>query len=507
MARFKTKGVITIEELMKMVVDSTGNPKEDQNLAVFYFFLEHEEKMEERKISVQRMEAFLNSRRKERKLVEARKLFSADNFEALQQRDRKLERKRVELEKYLRSIRTLDNAYEYSLTIHDAIDKIAPKLDASKEMESIERTKWLSRMWFCLFRDQWYLWADFDCFGSIDFQSIGYRDNECIVPNSMIEMSKFFEAKVFDADISLEQLQAFVSKLPDDVQAEVYSFAELDGKNVPYNIQVSFIRALKRKIFPTLFKLPLYYFIGKNGMAAFRPEMLVDAIRIYTNRSLMNQPKAFEQIQTSTDRKKDLKRFVYLLGYYQIGNTKKPIYVSGQMELEMYIEVYRWLQRHENFKFGLEKKTLSEYGIENLSLEFVTVDNQIQNWVMDMQFANSVDDVNMEVARQIFNNKELKVALNAYSCKMATAEEVFEKTGIKDRNQGIACFNSRANFGKNMENEMWQSLRRIKTFGMEKALPHDKAYFALFCYCMNNEERKAQLSKPQLRIYEKLIAA
>lgn len=502
----KTEFNLDVEELKARTIDwGDCSEKEALDWALVYLYLAPGDY--KTMISVSRIKQFMETTvqsKNQRMYQKIRELFTIKNASKLLN-DPKFQRNINAIENFLKSLRTIENAYEYSEGVHNAIDAMAPKLDAPAEMDNVTRAKWL-RIWVVVIQDQNCIWSDLNRNGIPEKQKIIDSNSQYIYPETLINLEETYFRQLNDGDFVLKLLQAFISLYPEQIQQRLYRFGELDGINKPDDLKVGTIRqGIKKDLFPNRWVTYSDFFFIKSALSEMVPAFLKLAVDIWNKDSLEEFPIFNRMLINPYTLKEEI------FCSHKVGNIPnsengktRDVYIACQRELEMFVKVYQWLEEHEDFKFGHEKKTLAEYGLTGLVDE--PIESCILAWVKEMGLVNSVRDVNMEVARKIVENQKLEKDLQEFYHGNLSAEEFFQKTGIKDRNQAISCFNHRVEMNPEEQNNMWQSLKRIKMFGENNALPHDRAYLAVFRYFMNHEEKKKLLSQQYVHIYARLAA-
>lgn len=270
------------------------------------------------------------------------------------------------IDAFLNNFRTLENAFIYCEQFKQAAIKMATKLEAPSSMPVIERVKWL-RIWVILIMNQAYYWGEFDENGELVSPNVMKVFEECtIYPESMIIFQNRYFCNLEDGDIQFELIKAFIEKYPQKVQEEVMKFAEI-GYNTPYFLKLDNIRMnVKALLFKHSWLLTSFYAFTKSGIKLMDPMIFNELDKACERGGLESMPVTYiSHIDTCNRFKKSkLKTYVYMEMEHNESVMQKG--VTCQMEIDMYIEVYRWLQRHPTFRFGEDNMTLKEYEIENL---------------------------------------------------------------------------------------------------------------------------------------------
>ena len=358
--------------------------------------------------------------------------------------DKKKEKLSNFVESFLNRFRTVENCYRYSKGFKETADRISQKLDAPDEIGTIEKVKWI-RLWFFIIRDQNLFWNDIKPNRMINVTESDLFDREgYLTPDILIQLEKEFFSVIPDKAIILDMLKAFVNLYPKETQKDLIRFAELD-RNEPDCLNPGHIRReLKKKIFPVMWISGTGYFLTKPGIEVSRKEFITLTIDAF--KKGFKNLHTFEKEGTDTFSHFAKRKFkCYELGEVVVNGEQKIFAVTSENELKMYIEVYKWISAHPNFKFGADdnKKTLSEYGLDGFG-----------------------DEQSIETSEWF-----KKITQN-----IRTPE------GAKD---------------------MTVALKRIKTFGESSASNNDIMYLKYFKYMMKKDSRR--LPKNVVNLYGKIF--
>lgn len=381
------------------------------------------------------------------------------------------------IQNYMDAIRSVENAMSYSVSFEEAANKMAPKLDAPEEMSVVERLKWI-RLWFIVIRNQELFYNEIDGNGKIRGIDVT-RDvnNMYIFPESMILLNESFLSKLDDGEIIYQMIKEFIDSYPTDVQRAVYRFAELDGVNRPDSCRLGRIREdVKKKLFPNSWRSSTSFFMCKTGIKYMIPKHLEMAVFAYKNGGILNMPSFKVEIADVFNSYKKRKVTVYKYGETQVNGSNIELGVSGEQELMLYVNLYKWLMEHPDFKFGKEDKTLEEYGLADLLLNEKEL---VSAWILEQGFANSEEAINWEFAKIILAPQEnISMFKDWYEGKLTSAE-ICEKIGFNSEKLARMCLslNGLILLDKNTLN---QALKRVKMFGFDNSLKSDKIYVRLY---------------------------
>ncbi len=308
------------------------------------------------------------------------------------------------IQNYMDGIRSVENAMSYSISFAEAATAMAPKLDAPEEMSVVERVKWI-RLWFIVIRNQEFFYNEIDGNGQIRGINITREvNNMYIFPESMILLNESFLSKLDDGEIIYDMIKEFIDSYPTDVQRAIYRFAELDGVNRPDSCRLGRIREdVKKKLFSNSWRSSTSFFMCKTGIKYMIPKHLEMAVLAYKNGGIANMPVFKNEIRDVFNDYKKRNVTVYKYGETKVNGKDIELGVSGEQELMLYVNLYKWLVEHLDFKFGKEDKTLEEYGLADLLLNEKEL---VSAWILEQGFASSEEDINWELAKIILAPKE-----------------------------------------------------------------------------------------------------
>ena len=381
------------------------------------------------------------------------------------------------IQNYMDGIRSVENAMSYSISFAEAATKMAAKIDAPEEMSVVERIKWI-RLWFIVIRNQEFFYNEIDGNGRNRGINVTREVNDMyIFPESMILLNETFLSKLDDGEILYDMIKAFVDSYPKDVQRAVYRFAELDGVNRPDSCKLGRIREdVKKKLFPNSWRSSTSFFMCKTGIKYMIPKHLEMALLAYKNGGISNMPVIKVEIPDVFNGYKKRKVTVYKYGETKVNGTTIELGVTGEQELMLYVNLYKWLVEHPDFKFGKEDKTLEEYGLSELLLDEKDI---IATWILEQGFASSEEDINWNLAKTILNPKEnLSIFKDWYDGKIS-AETVYEKIGFNSEKLARMCLSLNGLILLD-KSTLSQALKRVKMFGLEHSLKSDKIYVRLY---------------------------
>lgn len=391
------------------------------------------------------------------------------------------EKKRLKIndliQNYMDSIRSVENAMSYSVSFEEAANKMASKIDAPEELSVIERVKWI-RLWFIAIRNQEFFYNEIDVNGQIRGINVTREvNNMYIFPESMILLNESFLSKLNDGEIIYDMIKAFIDSYPKDVQKAVYRFAELDGVNRPDSCRLGRIREdVKKRLFPNSWRSSTSFFMCKTGIKYMIPKHLEMAVLAYKNGGISNMPVVKVEVPDVFNAYKKRKVTVYKYGETQVNGSTIELGVTGEQELMLYVNLYKWLMEHPEFKFGKENKTLEEYGLSELMLDEKEI---ISTWILEQGFATSDDDINWDFAKIILNPKEnLSIFKDWYDGKISS-DTVCEKIGFNSEKLARMCLSLNGLIFLD-RSTLSQALKRVKMFGLEHSLKSDKIYVRLY---------------------------
>lgn len=402
-------------------------------------------------------------------------------FYGLSEEDNYNEKKRSKIndliQNYMDGIRSVENAMSYSISFAEAATAMAPKLDAPEEMSVVERVKWI-RLWFIVIRNQELFYNEIDGNGKVRGIDVTREvNNMYIFPESMILLNESFLSKLNDGEILYDMIKSFVDSYPKDVQRAVYRFAELDGVNRPDSCRLGRIREdVKKKLFPNSWRSSTSFFMCNTGIKYMIPKHLKMAVLAYKNGGIANMPVLKVEIPDVFNGYKKRKVTVYKYGETQVNGSTIELGVTCEQELMLYVNLYKWLTEHPDFKFGKEDKTLEEYGLADLLLNEKEL---VSAWILEQGFANSEEDINWEFAKIILAPKEnISMFKDWYEGKLSSAE-ICEKIGLNSEKLARMSLSLNGLFLLD-KNTLNQALKRVKMFGFDNSLKSDKIYVRLY---------------------------
>lgn len=444
-------------------------------------------------ISVKRVQDFLEQILRKaapgayQKIITYYKVIEGDDFPKA-----KIKKIKKQIEDCFESSRSLKNAMMYSASFEKAANEMASKLDAPKEMSVLERVKWL-RIWIVLLKDSDLFWADLNEKGLIVGPQISNRVNSLyFFPEVLIHLNNIYFSHLDDEEIILENIQNFLAAYPEEIQKEVLRFAELDY-DTPYNLQLGRIRVnLKQQLFPNSCRSELSYFMTKTGIQHFTHEHLRLAVTAYRNGGLPTMPEMTSQIVDvfANFKKKNVNFYKY--GEITLKGKTIELGVSSAQELEMYVILYRWLLARPDFKFGIQNKTLAEYGMDNLLADPKLA---VSAWILDSGYATDESDINWDLAEIILKPNENEALFSDYFKGQISAQEVFNTIGFNTEKlarmccsfKGLICFD-KADFDR--------VFRRVHMFGISKSSVSDCIYVELYKFLLKTNIPCGEKRKP-----------
>lgn len=485
-----------LEKLVKRAVEREGvSDYEVEQLVLIYKDLAPEDT--ESPISIKMLNEFFENVVKPASPTGYAKLRKFYNFREYTCSEFKMRKFEIWRENFFKQFRTVEYCYQYSKGFKDMADRISKKLKAPESMGTVERCKWL-RIWSVVLKDQGYHWKDV-VNGRIDInQSRWFNKNFYFTPEVMISMEKDCFENVPDGALLLEMIQNLIALYPEDLQKEIRKFGELD-ENVPDLdcLKAEEIRnKLKKKMFPVLWVSGLGYYCTEQGIKTAKPEFLESAVKVYKDGNL-DGLETFEQEAINPYNNFLREKFkCYELYTESIDEEyQRVLAIISWDELKMYIEVYKWLSYHSDFKFGPDNKTLSEYGIDDMLLELNS------KWFLEMKLVCSEDDINWMLFEKIINGNEEYMA--KYLKGELTAEDLFNAIGFSSVKQAKLCCNKETKLILKEEEKMAAALKRVKMFGTAQSIKSDLIYLEIFKYMLS--EKPENLPKNMVNLYDKVF--
>lgn len=400
--------------------------------------------------------------------------------------EKKAKRLRNDVYAILESYRTIENAYRYSYGFKDVADKMAKKLDAPADMSVVERVKWI-RVWMVILCDQMLFWGDLDNNRKIKSKETTARFNEkYIYPESMLVIWFGYMETMPDGYIMYDMMRKLIGVFPERAQEAVMRYGEFT-ENKHDSTKVEYIRNfIKKQLFPKPWLAQSSHFCTKMGVEQFIPERLAGAVMAWKNGGIKTMP-TFELPYFDVYnvlKKRTLTCYKYGTG--QLKGKEVNAGVSCDEELRMYVELYQWYIDHPDFKFGPEEKTLEEYGIADLLVEKVDIRTCVAAWILDMGMVVEKEDINWEMAEKLLAFDEKEKLFREFYDGTRYEGSIYETYQFTSLEQASACFSLNRKISDEELRKMGSALKRIKMFGIERALPGDEIYLALFRYLVKN---------------------
>jgi hypothetical protein len=320
------------------------------------------------------------------------------------------------------------------------------------------------------------------------------------MPESLIRLSKDYFENMEDGTVILEQMQALINLYPEKVQANLWRFSELKENSRDFTVLARIRENVKKPMFPIQWSTPSEFFMTTSGIKNIVPQILMQAIEAYNNGGISSLKSVERRLHNPYDNLKLKKSNGYIMGVYDNGTTSRQTCVTCETELSMYVEAYRWLSNHPDFEFGEERKTLSEYGLcDRLKEDLPDFKDCVSAWILDMEFANSEEDINWEMVHRLFKEEKHAEMMQQYFAGKVDASEIFDCIGFKSNTQAIACFSKKAKLATSESKNLGPALKRVKMFGVSNALASDVIYVALFKHLV--EFKPEVLSNQLIRLY------
>ncbi len=386
--------------------------------------------------------------------------------------DKYVKKLSIFVENIWNTYRTVEYCYMYSKGFHEFVDQYAVKVDADG-LSNIEKIKWL-RLWLFIIKDQGFFWTDIKSDGKIYIKEQQDFDKEVyLFPDCMLYLKDYIDKYLTDKALNVEMLKRLIGIYPNDIQKQVYCWAEMDNSHTINMLRAGEVRmGLKRTLFPITWMSPMSLFCLNNYMKDNNPKYLEAAVVAYKNGGVENLDR-IEQKGTDPFDTFKVKSFKsYEVFSAEKNGVKKVLVVNSQRELEMFAEVYKWLLEHPDFRFGKENKTIAEYGMENLLEE--PEDEVTDEWFFEMNFVASVEDINWRCFEQVIEGDE--EIMSKYLKSEATADDVFDKIGFSSVNQARLVCNKKTSLLESEAVKMSAALKRIKMFGEAQAIKSDIIY-------------------------------
>lgn len=395
--------------------------------------------------------------------------------------------------------RTVEYCYMYSKAFHDFVNHYAVKVDADG-LDNLEKIKWL-RLWLFVIKDQGFFWTDIQANGTIIMsEQLKFDQEVYLFPDCVLYLEEYIREYLPDKALNVEMLKRFIGLYPEDVQKQVYTWAEMDGDTSDNMLRAGEIRmGIKRQLFPITWMSPMSLFCLNNNMKDNNPEYLEAAVRAYKNGGIENLDRIEQRGTDPFDRfkVKSYKSYEVYTSPEENGR-QQVLVVNAERELEMFVEVYKWLLEHPDFKFGPENKSISQYGIEHLLEDEKKINAK---WFLETGLVDSEDDINWVCLEKILKGKEELLVL--YFNGEIDIDEVYNEIGFSTDMQAKLCCNQKIKLIPVEANKMAAALKRIKMFGESAASKSDLIYLEIFRYFKS--EKIEQLSKSIINIYGNLF--
>ena len=407
--------------------------------------------------------------------------------------EKKLEKLSRQIQNYMESIRTIDNAMRYSVSFEKAAREMAKKLDAPKSMSVNERVKWI-RLWFIVLRDHECFFNELDDTGRLKGPKVTEEVNQMyFFPESMINLNASYLSYMEDGNIIYDMIKEFIDTYPDDVKDVVYRFAELDGVNRPDSCRLGRIREdIKRKLFPNSWRSSTIYFMTKEGAKFIIPKHLKLAVLAYKNGGISKMPTFTNQIIDVFNAYKRRTVTAYKYGETTINGKPIELGVSSNQELMLYVNLYKWLLDHPGFRFGEEEKTLEEYGLTTLLFDSRMA---VTAWILENGYAVSDEDINWHMVGTVLNPDENSELFMDYYNGDLLSSDIIKHFGFNSEKLARMCFSFK---GLSLFDraEFERVLRRVRMFGFEHSLASDKIYAQLYQYLLESDIPCGPKKKP-----------
>ena len=415
------------------------------------------------------------------------KLMVYYNVMAEERPERKIEKLRNAAHFVLSQYRTIEYAYQYSHSFREVADKMAAKLDAPESMGIVERVKWL-RIWSIILCDQMLFWGDLNESGKLMSAENTRRFNELhIYPETMLLIWHQYLKNLPDRAVIYDMILGMLSVFPESARNAVLQFGEITT-NTQGSTKVEHIRnTVKKLFFPRPWLVQSSHFCVTWGLQSFPAKRLASAVMAWKNGGIENLP-TFELPFYDVYNNCKLRTVTcYQYDTAVVNGKEVNAGVTCKEEMEMYVVLYKWLLAHPDFKFGPEQKTLKEYGIESLLEEKVDLRTAVSMWITSMGLAGSEDDINWELAETVLNLSENASWFEDFYRENISAQEIYQKYHFASDAQATACLSKTSKPSALEINKMGSALKRVKMFGIERALPGDIIYLELFRYLAFNK--------------------
>ena len=398
------------------------------------------------------------------------------------------------VENILSKYRTVEYCYMYSKAFRDFVEKYASVVDADG-LSNIEKIKWL-RLWLFIVKDQGFFWTDSKIYvkEQIDFDREVY-----LFPDCMIYLEKYISEFMEDKSLNIEMLKRLIGLYPENVQKEVYIWAEMEQSDTTNMLRAGEVRmGIKRKLFPITWMSPLNLFCLNNIIKDNNPEYLKAAVIAYKNGGVEKLARIEQRVTDPFDRFRVKSYKSYVVYSFEENGIEKVLTVNSQQELEMFVELYKYLLEHPDFKFGPENKTIYEYGMDNL-LKYEPELNT--EWFWEMSLIDTDDDINWDCFDKVLEGMD--EFMNQYLKGQISAKGLYDILGFATDMQAKVCCNKKTKLIPAEASKMSAALKRIKMFGEAGAIKSDKIYLEIFKYMMS--EKPEELPKSMVNLYGKIF--
>ena len=164
----------------------------------------------------------------------------------------------------------------------------------------------------------------------------------------------------------------------------------------------------------------------------------------------------------------------------------------------MFVELYKYLLEHPDFKFGPENKTIYEYGMDNLLKDEPELNTE---WFWEMSLIDTDDDINWDCFDKVLEGMD--EFMNQYLKGQISAKGLYDILGFATDMQAKVCCNKKTKLIPAEASKMSAALKRIKMFGEAGAIKSDKIYLEIFKYMMS--EKPEELPKSMVNLYGKIF--
>lgn len=402
------------------------------------------------------------------------------------------------VENILSKYRTVEYCYMYSKAFRDFVEKYASVVDADG-LSNIEKIKWL-RLWLFIVKDQGFFWTDIKADGKIYVkEQIDFDREVYLFPDCMIYLEKYISEFMEDKSLNIEMLKRLIGLYPENVQKEVYIWAEMEQSDTTNMLRAGEVRmGIKRKLFPITWMSPLSLFCLNNIIKDNNPEYLKAAVIAYKNGGVEKLARIEQRGTDPFDRFRVKSYKSYVVYSFEENGIEKVLTVNSQQELEMFVELYKYLLEHPDFKFGQENKTIYEYGMDNLLKDYPELNTE---WFWEMSLIDTDDDINWDCFDKVLEGMD--EFMNQYLKGQISAKGLYDILGFATDMQAKVCCNKKTKLIPAEASKMSAALKRIKMFGEAGAIKSDKIYLEIFKYMMS--EKPEELPKSMVNLYGKIF--